>query len=349
MEQTRLHGTMSDGCGVQQFTLRNSSGLTAKVTEMGACLMSLEVPDRHGQLADVTLGYENFADWCSNPAYLGATVGRFGNRIRDGRITLDGKTYQLATNNQPGGIPCHLHGGVRGFDKVLWHGEAAGQSVIFRRRSTDGEEGYPGNLDVQITYTLNDDHELIWEARATTDAPTIVNLVHHTYWNLSGDARRDILDHVLRLEADHFLPTDSGLIPTGEITSVNDTPMDFTTSVRIGERISADYLPLHQAGGYDHCWVLRGAEGVRLAADVFEPTSGRRMQIFTDQPAIQFYAGNFLDGSIIGKNGINYGHRSGFCLETENFPDAPNHNAFPNSVLRPGEIYQHRMIHRFSC
>ena len=349
MVHSELHGTMPDGREAKRFRLRNAHGLIATVTEMGACLLSLEAPDRYGQWADLTLGYERFDDWCLNPAYLGATVGRFGNRIKDGRFGIDEKIYQLATNNQPGGIPCHLHGGVKGFDKVLWSGEIVGQSVIFRYRSVDGDEGYPGNLDASITYTLNDDNELIWEARATTDAPTIVNIVHHTYWNLSGDPRRDILDHVLRLQADHFLPTDDGLIPTGEKAPVTDTPMDFSMPVRIGDRIHADYLPLLQAGGYDHCWVLDNESNLRLAADVFDPSSGRRMQVLTDQPAIQFYAGNFLDGSIVGKNGIHYGHRSGFCLETENFPDAPNHPAFPNSILRPGDVYQHRMIHRFSC
>ncbi len=349
MVQTELHGTMADGRKARKFTLRNVHGLTAIVSEMGASLVSFEAPDRNGNWADLTLGYQEFDDWCRNPAYLGATVGRFGNRIKAGQFTIDHQFYQLATNNQPGDIPCHLHGGVHGFDKMLWDGEVCGDSVTFRRRSIDGEEGYPGNLEVAITYTLNDDNELIWEAQASTDAPTIVNLVHHTYWNLTGDPRRDILDHVLRLEADHFLPTDDGLIPTGEKKSVTDTPMDFTQSMRIGERIHVDYLPLHQAGGYDHCWVLRNDDKFRLAAEVFEPTSGRRMQVFTDQPAIQFYAGNFLDGSITGKNGIAYDHRCGFCLETENFPDAPNHVDFPNSILRPGEVYRHCMVHRFSC
>lgn len=348
MVNTHLYGTMPDGREVKIFTLRNAGGMTARVTEVGASLVSCEVPDAQGRFADVTLGYETMEGWLGNSAYLGATVGRFGNRIKDGKFSLDGKTYQLATNNAPGGIPCHLHGGKRGFDKVLWHGEARENAVVFRYRSIDGEEGYPGNLEAEVTYTLNDENELIWEARATCDAPTIINMVHHSYWNLSGNARCDILDHVLQLEADHFLPTDAGLIPTGEKAAVAGTPMDFTGARRIGDHIDADFLPLHQAGGYDHCWVLRDANGLRLAAEVLDPSSGRRMQVFTDQPAIQFYAGNFLDGSIIGKNGIAYGHRSGLCLETENFPDAPNQASFPSAILRPGEVYQHRMIHRFS-
>jgi aldose 1-epimerase len=220
--------------------------------------------------------------------------------------------------------------------------------VVFRYRSIDGEEGYPGNLDVEVSYSLNDENELIWQARAVTDAPTIVNLVHHTYWNLTGDARHSVHGHRLRLEADHFLPTDAGLIPTGEKRSVTGTALDFTSARLIGERLDDDEEALHLAGGYDHCWVLRESNGLRLAADVSDPESGRRMELLTDQPAIQFYSGNFLDGSILGKNGIRYGQRSGFCLETENFPDAPNHASFPNSILRPGEIYQHYMIHRFS-
>jgi aldose 1-epimerase len=284
----------------------------------------------------------------TNNAYLGATVGRFGNRIKDGRFSLDGKTYQLATNNTPGGIPCHLHGGVKGFDKVMWKGEARENSVIFRYLSCDGEEGYPGQLAVTVTYTLTEEHELLWEAEASTDAPTIINLVHHTYWNLSGDPRQSINDHQLQIHADHFLPTDAGLIPTGQLADVADTPLDFTSPRLIGERVEQDYEALHLAGGYDHCWVLRSAEGMRPAASLYHPPSGRKMEVFTDQPAMQFYGGNFLDGTIMGKHGHPYAHRTGLCLETENFPDAPNQPSFPSAVLRPGEIYRHRMIHRFS-
>lgn len=348
MVNTQCYGTTPDGREVKIFTLRNAGGLTARVTEIGASLVSCEVPDRHGRFADVTLGYDTAEGWLGNSAYLGATVGRFANRIRDGKFSIDGTLHQLATNNAPGGIPCHLHGGVKGFDKVLWQGEVVGESVMFRYRSVDGEEGYPGNLDVEVTYSLNDQNELTWQARATTDAPTIINLVHHTYWNLTGDPTRSILDHELRLEADHFLPTDAGLIPSGEQRSVAGTALDFRSMRRIDERIEEEEEALHLAGGYDHCWILRECEGLRVAAVLADPSSGRRMELRTDQPAIQFYSGNFLDGTIRGKNGIVYGHRSGLCLETENFPDAPNQPSFPHTILRPGEIYQHRMIHRFS-
>jgi aldose 1-epimerase len=348
MPDSIVHGTLPDGREVKLFTLRNAHGMCAKFTEMGACLVSLEVPDSEGRIADVTLGYESFEDWRKNPAYLGATVGRFGNRIRDGHFVLDGQRHQLATNNQPGGMPSHLHGGDIGFDKVVWRGQASGQSVVFRYSSIDGEEGYPGNLEVEVTYSLNDRNELIWEARATTDAPTIINVVHHTYWNLTGDSNQSVLDHELLLAADHFLPTDAGLIPTGEKSPVEGTPMDFTKPRRIGERIHDDFAPLHLAGGYDHCWVLRNLSDMQLAADVRDPVSGRRMELLTNQPGLQFYSGNFLDGTIMGKKGILYGHRSGFCLESENFPDSPNQPSFPSSILRPGELYHHRMIHRFS-
>lgn len=343
-----FYGTMPDGRDVHSFTLRNAQGMTATVCELGAVLVSVEMPDCQGISADLTLGYDSLEGWRGNAAYLGATVGRFGNRLRDGKFSLDGHTYQLATNNEPGGIPCHLHGGVTGFDKVLWRGEARENSVVFHYRSPDGEEGYPGTLDVEVTYTLTEENELIWDAKAVTDAPTIVNLVHHTYWNLSGDPRQSINDHLLQIHADHFLPTNAGLIPAGQGAEVADTPMDFTSPRLIGERVDADFEALHFAGGYDHCWVLRPSEGMRPAAVLSHPASGRKMEVFTNQPALQFYGGNFLDGSIVGKNGHTYGHRTGLCLETENFPDAPNQPSFPSAVLRPGEVYHHRLIHRFS-
>lgn len=348
MITSELHGTLPDGREARLFTLRNSQGTIAKVSEYGAILVSLETADRDGKIADITLGYDSLAGWLTNHSYLGATVGRFGNRIKDGKFEFEGKTYTLAKNNEPGGIPCHLHGGIKGFDKVLWQGEIKENSVVFRYRSVDGEEGYPGTLDVTVTYTLNEQNELSWEAEATTDAPTIINMVHHTYWNLSGDLRQSILDHVMHIEADHFLPTDAGLIPTGETASVEGTPLDFTQPHVVGDRIDAPFEALTLAGGYDHCWVLRKAPGMKRAACVVHPSSGRQMEVFTDQPAMQFYAGNFLDGTIQGKQGIPYQRRSGFCLETENYPDAPNHAHFPSCILRPGEKYTHRMIHRFS-
>lgn len=345
-----VFGKMPDGREVKIFTLTNRNGLRARVTEYGAILVSMETPDKSGKLADITHGYDTLEGWLTNTDYLGATVGRFGNRIKDGRFTLDGKEYTLAKNNEPGGIPCHLHGGVKGFDKVLWSGKpTASNGVEFTYVSKDGEEGYPGNLTVKVTYTLTDADELKWEASATTDAPTIVNLVHHTYWNLSGNPATSINDHVLALQAPNFLPTDAGLIPTGGIAPVAGTPMDFTQPTVIGERVEADFEALKLAGGYDHCWVLEKSEGLRRAARLKHPGTGRVMEVSTDQPAIQFYGGNFLNGTITGKGGVKYEKRSALCLETEGFPDAPNKPSFPSSVLRPGETYRHVMIHKFSA
>jgi aldose 1-epimerase len=346
----KIHGTMPDGREIRIFTLTNSNGLRARVTEYGAILVSMETPDKAGKLADLTHGYDTLEGWLTNTSYFGATVGRFGNRIKDGKFTLDGKQYTLATNNDPGGIPCHLHGGLKGFDKLVWSGKAVREnSVEFSHISKDGDEGYPGNLSVTVTYTLNDANELIWEAKAATDAPTVVNLVHHSYWNLSGDPAKAVKDHLLTLDADHYLPTNVGLIPTGEIAPVAGTPMDFTKPTVIGERIDADFEALKFGGGYDHAWVLNQRDGVRFAARVKDPASGRVMEISTNQPAIQFYGGNFLDGTAKGKGGVAYAHRTAFCLETEGFPDSPNQPSFPSPVLRPGETYTHTMIHKFSA
>lgn len=351
-------GTMPDGRPVKIFTLANSSGTEARVTEYGAILVSLKAADRDGEVADLTHGYDDLEGWLTNTSYFGATVGRFGNRIAHGKFTLDGEEYQLATNNDPGGIPCALHGGKVGFDKVLWKGEAfstqSTAGVRLRYTSADGEEGYPGKLDVTVTYTLGDDNSLTWEAEATTDAPTVLNLVHHSYWNLSGDPTSSINDHELTLFADHYLPTDPGLIPTGDKAPVAGTPMDFTEATAIGERVDADFEALKLGGGYDHAWVLRGdpvekgRTGLAKAARVRDPETGRVLEISTNQPAVQFYGGNFLDGSVTGKGGVTYGRRSALCLETENWPDAPNNPKAPSAVLRPGETYHHIMVHRFS-
>ena len=348
--QSEVYGKMPDGREVRLFTLTNKNGLKARVTEYGAILVSLETPDRNGKLADITLGYDTLDGWLTNNSYLGATVGRFGNRIKAGKFTLDEKEYQLATNNDPGGIPCHLHGGEKGFDKVLWSGKPGeGNSVELTYVSKDGEEGYPGTLTTTVTYTLTDDNELIWQATATTDAPTIINIVHHSYWNLSGNPAETINYHELTLHAPSYLPTDAGLIPTGVVAPVDGTPMDFRQPTAIGARVNDDFEALKLAGGYDHCWVLEHGDGLRPAARLKDPASGRVMEITTNKPAIQFYGGNFLDGTITGKGGIKYGHRTGLCLETENYPDAPNQASFPSAVLRPGETYTHTMVHRFSA
>ena len=345
-----VYGSMPDGHEIKIFTLTNKAGLKARVTEYGAILVSMEIPDKAGKMADVTHGYDTLEGWLTNKSYFGATVGRFGNRIKDGKFTLDGKEYKLATNNDPGGIPCHLHGGLKGFDKVVWTGKATDNNgVELSYLSKDGEEGYPGNLSVKVTYSLNDDNELKWEATATTDAPTILNIVHHSYWNLSGDPATVINDHELMIAADSYLPTNAGLIPTGELAPVAGTPMDFTKPTAIGSRIDADFEALKLAGGYDHAWVLRKGDGVRLAARAKDPKTGRVMEISTNQPGIQFYGGNFLDGKVVGKGGAAYALRTALCLETEGFPDSPNQPKFPSPVLRPGETYKHTMIHKFSA
>jgi aldose 1-epimerase len=349
--ETAVYGKLNDGREVNIFTLTNAKGMTARITEYGAILVGLEVPDHQGVKADVTLGYDTLAGWLTSTSYFGASVGRFGNRIAHGKFTLDGKEYTLATNDHPGGIPCHLHGGTKGFDKVLWKGapvrKAGARGVALTYTSKDGEEGYPGTLQVKVTYWLTDANELVWEAEATTDKPTVINLAHHTYWNLGGDPTKPITDETLMLAADDYLPTDAGLIPTGVLTPVAGTPMDFRTPTTIGARINDAFEALKLGGGYDHCWVLRKGTGVRLAAVVKDPSSGRAMEVLTDQPGIQFYSGNFLDGSAAGKNGVKYQFRTGLCLETENFPDAPNHSDFPSAVLRPGETYHHTMVLRF--
>ena len=349
--KVETYGKLPDGREAKIFTLTNKNGLRARVTEYGAHLVSMEVPDKTGKLADVTLGYDTLEGWLGNTSHFGATVGRFGNRIANGKFSLDGKEYSLATNNDPGGIPCHLHGGKKGFDKVLWSGKplADANGVELAYTSPDGEEGYPGTLNVKVTYLLTDDNELKWTAEATTDAPTVVNIAQHTYWNLSGDPKTTINDHELMLAADHYLPTNAGLIPTGEKAPVAGTPMDFTKPTAIGARVDEDFEALKLGGGYDHCWVLRDGPGVRLAARAKDPKTGRVMELSTDQPGVQFYGGNFLDGTAVGKGGVAYEHRTGFCLETEKFPDGPNQPTFPSVVLKPGETYRHQMVSKFSA
>lgn len=353
---SELYGTMPDGREVQIFTLKNKNGMIAKVTEYGAILVSLEVPDSEGTVADLTHGYDTLEGWLTNTSYFGATVGRYGNRIKDGKFSIGGINYALATNNDPGGIPCHLHGGEVGFDKVLWNGKIASNSesptVELTYVSKNGEEGYPGTLTSTVSYSLTDNNELVWKATATVEGKaTPVNLVHHSYWNLSNDRMSTINDHELTIHADKFLPTDIGLIPTGELAPVKGTPFDFTEATPIGERVETDNEALEFGGGYDHCWVLHELpedSELQLAAVLKDPKTGRAMEILTDQPGIQFYGGNFLDGSVEGKGGQKYPFRSALCLETQVFPDSPNQPSFPNSILKPGETYSHTMVHRFS-
>jgi len=335
-------GMLPNGSAVDLYTLTNKNGLKAQLMTYGAILVSLDLPDRNGVFADCVLGYDSFDGYLKEGSYFGAIVGRYGNRIAKGKFTLDGKTYTLATNNGKN----HLHGGVKGYDKVLWKGEpiqdSTGVGVKFTYLSKDGEEGYPGNLDIAGTYVLNDQNELIISYEAKTDKPTVVNLTNHSFWNLTG-GQRDILGHELMLAADRYTPVDDGLIPTGVLAPVEGTPMSFLTPTAIGARI--DQVP----GGYDHNYVLNGGSGsLALAARVVEPESGRVMEISTVQPGIQFYTGNFLDGSIKGKGGQAYAKHWAFCLETQHFPDSPNHPKFPSTMLRPGEIYKSMTVHKFS-
>ena len=345
-------GKLPDGTEAQLFTLTNKHGLRAKISDLGATLVAMEVPDKAGKIEDVTHGFDNAEGYLSegNP-YFGATVGRFGNRIANGVFKLDGKEYTLATNNKPGGIPCALHGGTVGFNKKMWKAttDEANNTVTLVYVSDDGEEGYPGTLTTKVTYTLTQDNELKWEVSATTDAPTVLNIVQHTYWNLSGDPTTLINDHILTLNADKYLPTNAGLIPTGKEDPVAKTPMDFTKPTAIGARVEEKFEALKLGGGYDHAWVLKPGNGVRLAARLKDPKSGRVLEISTDKPAIQFYGGNFLDGKVAGKKGVKYAFRTACALETEGFPDAPNQPSFPSSVLKPGETYKHTMLFKFSA
>jgi len=343
--QKQPFGNLPDGSEVELFTLTNSHGLKARIMNYGATVISLEVADRNGQRGDIVLGHDSLEGYL-NPAqnpYFGSIVGRYGNRIARGRFTLDGVEYQLATNIGPN----HLHGGLKGFDKVLWTSEPVQEEgavgVKLRYLSPDGEEGYPGNLTVTVIYWLTDEDELKIAYEAESDKPTPVNLTHHSYFNLAGQGQGDVLDHELMLNADYFTPVDEELIPTGEIRPVAGTPWDFTKPKPIGAEMAA--VP----GGYDHNFVLRGETGtLKLAARVTEPSTGRVMEIYTTEPGVQFYSGNFLDGTITGKGGKVYQKHFGFCLETQHFPDSPNHPHFPSTILRPGQKYTSLTIHKFS-
>src|SRR6059058_3397164 len=349
-------GSTERGEAVSAYTLKNAHGIELQVLDYGGVIVSLRVPDRTGRLADVVLGFDSLADYQRGSPYFGALIGRYGNRIARGRFTLEGRTYTLATNNGPN----HLHGGVRGFDKVVWSvapfERADSVGLVLNYTSPDGEEGYPGTVRATVTYTLTDRNELIFDYHATTDRATPVNLTQHSYFNLAGDGKGDILGHVVTLNADRFTPVDSTLIPTGEVKSVAGTPFDFRTSTAIGARIDRNDEQLRYGRGYDHNFVLnkggRGGKGgiegdVTLAAHVYEPTTGRVMEISTTEPGLQFYSGNFLDSTLRGKQGVVYGHRSGFAMETQHFPDSPNKPAFPSTILRPGEEYRSRTIYRF--
>jgi aldose 1-epimerase len=340
-------GRTPDGVPVSLFTLRNSHGAEVKIMNYGGILQSFRAPDRHGQMGDVVLGYDNLDGYIKESPYFGALVGRYGNRIAKGKFTLNGKEYTLATNNGPNS----LHGGKKGFDKVIWEPKVLatpdGPALQLRYLSKDGEEGFPGNLSVTATYTFTDENALRLDYEATTDKDTIVNLTQHSYFNLA--LKGDVLEHVVMIDADKFTPVDSTLIPTGELRPVQGTPFDFRKPTPIGARINDDNEQLKLGGGYDHNWVLNKKPGeLKLAARVQEPTSGRVLEVITTEPGLQFYTGNFLNGKIAGKGGVVYHKRNAFCMEPEHFPDSPNHPEFPPVVLKPGETYRNTIIYKLS-
>lgn len=344
--------TQLDGKPVELFTLQNANGMAVQVTNYGARLVALWAPDADGGFRDVVWGFDNIDAYLSTTdIYCGPIVGRFGNRIGKGRFTLDGKEYRLTINNGEN----HLHGGSGGFECRVWNArqmvtDSGDPAVEMSYRAADGEEGYPGNLDITVTYSLTPDNELVIDYKAVTDAPTILNPTSHAYFNLHGTTAQSTDSHLLTIHASHFTPTDAGLIPSGELLPVEGTPLDFRTPTPIGARIGrTDFEPLQFGNGYDHNWALdKSAPGaVTLAAEVFEPATGIRMKIYTDQPGFQFYAGQGMDGKEVGKRGDKHNFRSGIALETQNFPDAPNHDAFPSSVLRPGETYTQHTIYAF--
>ncbi len=342
------YGTMPDGTEVDLYTLTGNGGCRARVINFGGIVVSLEVPDRRGLVSDVVLGFDGLDGYLGEHPYFGALIGRYGNRIGKARFTLGGVEYKLAANDGAN----HLHGGVKGFDKVIWQGDimedAAGPALLLRYLSSDGEEGYPGNLTVEVTYRWTEDRGFRIDYRATTNKKTVINLTQHSYFNLADAGASDILGHELMIAADRFTPVDAGLIPTGEFRAVEGTPMDFRRPIAIGARIEEDDEQLRFGTGYDHNWILRARDGTpALAARVYEPTTGRVMEVHTTQPGLQFYSGNLLDGSNVGKGGVSYQARSGLCLETQHFPDSPNKSEFPSTVLLPGEEYRTTTIYKF--
>ena len=352
MAESRPFGTTPDGESVDLITLRSPSGVELDVMSYGGIVTRLLAPDRDGERADIVLGHRHLESYLMGTPYFGAIVGRYGNRIASGRFALEGIDYDLAVNNGPN----HLHGGLAGFDKVVWtaapYSNETEAGVVLSYVSPDGEEGYPGDLSVQVTYALTADGDLRIDYEATTDAPTVVNLTHHGYWNLAGHGAGNILEHELALNASRFTPVDATLIPTGELRDADGTPFDFREPTAIGARIEVDDEQLAFGGGYDHNFVLDGWNGdgsLRSAAVLHDPVSGRTMEILTTEPGIQFYSGNFLNGSDFGKDGVVYEQRTGLCLETQHFPNSPNQPDFPSTVLRPGETYRSTTVYRFSA
>ena len=335
-----------DGKSVELFTLKNENGVVAQITNYGGRIINLWVPDKNGNFGDIVVGYETLDEYLkSNEIYYGTLIGRYGNRIAKGHFTLNDSVYTLATNNNLN----HLHGGVNGFNNVVWDAKKIdGQTLELKYLSPDGEEGYPGNLNVKVIYTLTNDNELKTEYWATTDKPTPVNLTQHSFFNLKGAGNGDVNDHIMQIMADSYIPVDSTLIPFGEIAPVDGTPFDFRSPTAIGARINDDNIQLKYGGGYDHCWVINKAEtGLNYAAKVIEPESGRTLEVFTNEPGIQFYGGNFMNGSDSGKGGKVFGYRGALALETQHFPDSPNKPEFPSTILNPGEEYYSICIYKF--
>jgi len=340
-----------EGRPVNLYTLKNSHGVEVHAMNYGGIILSIRVPDRKGQLADIVLGHGTLEGYIPNPPFLGAIVGRYANRIANGTFTLDGKAYTLAKNDGPN----TLHGGTtRTFDKVVWEAEPLKDKngVAFSYLSKDGEEGFPGNLKIKVTYTLTDGNALLIDYEATTDKATPLNVSQHSYFNLKGEGNGDILDHEIMINAERFTPVDKNLIPTGELRPVKGTPLDFTKSTKMGARIDDSYEQIQLGHGYDHNFVLNSKpeqNGLKLAARVQEPSTGRILEVWTTQPGVQFYTGNFLDGSVKGKEGHVYKRRYGFCLETQHFPDSPNHPEFPTTILKPGETFHQKTVFKFEA
>lgn len=342
-------GALPDGEAVKKYTMTNAEGMEVSVLNYGGIITSLKVPDKNGKIEDVVLGFNSLEGYLTPPPYFGAIIGRYGNRIAEGKFSLDQTQYTLAKNDGPN----HLHGGNKGFDKVVWKvteiTESDHVALQLHYLSEDMEEGYPGNLNTTVTYTLSNDNALKVSYQANTDKKTIVNLTQHSYFNLSGDFSKPILDHEIVINADTFLPVDATLIPTGVFKEVAETPFDFRTSKPIGKEIEAENQQLERGLGYDHCWVLnRDSKGMSLAATAHDPKSGRFMEVFTTEPGVQFYSGNFLDGTLPSKSGGTYAKRSGFCLETQHYPDSPNQEDFPSVVLTPEQTYSSETTFKFS-
>jgi len=343
------YGKLPDSTVIDQYTLKNSNGMTVGIITYGGIITSWTAPNKEGVYEDVVLGYTQLEEYLNSSPYFGALIGRYGNRIAQAKFALDGKEYSLAVNDGPN----HLHGGLKGFDKVVWNATQtkteSGVSLVLRYLSAHMEEGYPGNLETTVTYTLTPNNELEVEYQAITDQKTIVNLTQHSYFNLSADFSKPIVDHEISIDADSYLPVDETLIPTGVFAEVHNTPFDFRTAKTIGKDIDTDHDQLKKGLGYDHCWVLNHQnQGLRFAASAHHKKSGRLLEVYTDEPGMQFYTGNFLDGTLPTKQGGTYAHRTGFCLETQHYPNSPNQENFPSVILNPGETYTTKTIFKFS-